>query len=163
MWKLVALVVAAALAGITSAMAGTTLDVGKSVLVAQLRPRSEGRPVTSQGHPYAIFRRAIDTGNVIAAEAAAVEPRGLSLGDALDLTALVTLHERAGGGRFAVGWLRLWIEESPGEALRVASPCAEELKWRAADLALVAGIGATELGRSPLWRSSTRGVRLRPG
>jgi hypothetical protein len=42
MWKLIALVTAAALVGITSAMAGTTtLDFGKTVLLAE-RTKTSG-------------------------------------------------------------------------------------------------------------------------
>jgi hypothetical protein len=60
-----------------------------------VRPRTGAPGLTSQGHPHAIFRRAIDAGNVVAAEIAALELRGLSLTDALDLIALVALRPTA--------------------------------------------------------------------
>jgi hypothetical protein len=52
--------------------------------------RSAG--LTSDGHPYSIFQRAIKNGNIVAADLAARELRGLNLTDALDLTA----HAAAG-------------------------------------------------------------------
>jgi hypothetical protein len=44
--------------------------------------------VTSQGHPYARFRRAIASGNLLIAEAAARDLQQLSLADALELCLL---------------------------------------------------------------------------
>jgi probable HAF family extracellular repeat protein len=58
--------------------------------------------MTSQGHPHAIFRRAIGAGNVVVAEIAAHELRGLSLSDALDLTALMALRNRDVAARVAL-------------------------------------------------------------
>src|SRR4051812_40222237 len=81
--------------------------------------------MTSQGHTTAIFRRAIDAGNVVAAEIAALELRGLSLTDALDLTALVALRDRDRSRRFAARWLQRWLDETAGvtidEAVIVAA------------------------------------------
>src|SRR4051812_47967926 len=90
--------------------------------------------MTSQGHPTAIFRRAIDAGNVVAAEIAALELRGLSLTDALDLTALVALRDRERSRRFAARWLQRWLDETAGvsidEAAMVAA-CLAALGGRA--------------------------------
>jgi len=60
-------------------------QITASVSLAAPAPANDDFP---GGHPYAIFRRSIDAGNVVAAEIAALELRGLSLVDALDLTAL---------------------------------------------------------------------------
>jgi hypothetical protein len=48
--------------------------------------------VTAQGHPRAIFKRAIERGNVVIAEATAREI-GLSLDEALQLVLLYAAHE----------------------------------------------------------------------
>jgi hypothetical protein len=45
--------------------------------------------VTAEGHPYAIFRRAIRSGNLLRAEAAARELGRLRLDDALELLLLI--------------------------------------------------------------------------
>jgi hypothetical protein len=60
--------------------------------------------VTSQGHPYAVFRRAIERRNVVAAWAAASELQTLSLPDALALCLLVLDREPARFPRFALRW-----------------------------------------------------------
>ena len=70
--------------------------------------------MTSQGHTTAIFRRAIEAGNVVAAEIAARELRGLSLADALDFTALVALRNRERSRRMAARWLQRWLDETAG-------------------------------------------------
>jgi hypothetical protein len=69
------------------------------------RPR-RANDTTSQGRPHANFRRAIDAGNVVPAEIAAHELRGLSLEDALDLTALVALRNCDRSRRMAKWWRR---------------------------------------------------------
>lgn len=69
-------------------------------------PGNGRRTITSDGHSYAVFRRAIDNGNVFAAELAALELRGLGLVDALELTALVALRDRPRSRRFAARWLQ---------------------------------------------------------
>jgi hypothetical protein len=59
--------------------------------------------VTAQGHPRAIFSRAIERGNLVAAEASAREVGNLTLGEALRLLFLYAEKEpvkhggRAGG------------------------------------------------------------------
>ena len=73
--------------------------------------------LTSQGHPLTIFRRSIEVGNVVAAELAARETRGLSLADALDLTALVALRSRERSRRFAARWLQRYLGETPGATI----------------------------------------------
>ena len=69
--------------------------------------------VTSQGHPYSKFRRALATGNPRIAEVAAREVRRLSLADALDLC-LLYRGEPAKYERAAARWIARLIEERPG-------------------------------------------------
>jgi hypothetical protein len=67
--------------------------------------------LTSQGHPRTVFRRALERGNLLIAEAAAREAGTLELREALDLTALVARHEPARTSRFAVRWLERYLNE----------------------------------------------------
>src|SRR6476661_8578633 len=68
--------------------------------------------MTSQGHPYARFRRALATGNPRIAEAAAREVEHTDLRDALELTLLYRddpeRYERA-----AARWIARLIAERP--------------------------------------------------
>jgi hypothetical protein len=68
--------------------------------------------MTSQGRPDVIFRRALEAGNLVVAELAPHQLRGLSLADALELTALAALRDRERGARYAVRWLARWLEEA---------------------------------------------------
>jgi hypothetical protein len=56
------------------------------------------------------FQRAIERGNLVVAEVTARELGRLDLADALDLTALISLHDRDRGRRAAMRWLRWWLE-----------------------------------------------------
>ena len=60
--------------------------------------------MTSQGHPYAIFRRALERGNLAVAWAAAAELQVVSLADALALCLLVREREPAKFPRLALRW-----------------------------------------------------------
>ena len=51
--------------------------------------------MTAQGHPRAIFKRAIERGNYLVAVTTAREVGRLDLGDALELLNLIALHEPA--------------------------------------------------------------------
>jgi hypothetical protein len=68
--------------------------------------------VTSQGHPHARFRRAVETGNPRIAEAAARELSQIGLRDALDLVLLhrddPERYERA-----AARWIARLVSERP--------------------------------------------------
>jgi hypothetical protein len=61
--------------------------------------------LTSQGHPYARFRRALDRGNLLAAWAAATELAQVSLADALVLCLLILEHEPQRYSAAATRWL----------------------------------------------------------
>jgi hypothetical protein len=67
--------------------------------------------LTAQGHPRAIFTRAIERGNVVVAEMAAREVGHLTLSEALALTALVAQKDPARRARYVLRWLRRLLEE----------------------------------------------------
>jgi hypothetical protein len=85
-----------------------------------------GRALTAQGHPRAIFKRAVERGNVLVAEATAREI-GLSLDEALQLVLLYAAYEPAKLERAALRWFRRWLDEGKGVSLlkarRSRSPC----------------------------------------
>jgi hypothetical protein len=96
--------------------------------------------VTSQGHPYARFRRALEGGNVVNAWAAAAELEQVSLADAFALCLLVRDGEPKRFPSLAVRWLgRFGCEQrvALGEAALVA-----------AHLAALAGGDSRTVGRS---------------
>jgi len=59
--------------------------------------------VTSQGHPCARFRRALDNGSLLSARAASTELEHVGLADALELTLLIRTKEPT---RFCAAALR---------------------------------------------------------
>jgi hypothetical protein len=69
--------------------------------------------VTSEGHPYAIFRRALDRRNAPAAWAAAAELSRISLEDALALCLLMAERQPARFERAAARWIARYVEEEP--------------------------------------------------
>jgi hypothetical protein len=74
-----------------------------------VRPRG-GAKSTSQGRPYAIFRRALEHGNLLVAEATAKELPPLSLEDALELTVLIAPKDRLRHPRVSARWLLRYHE-----------------------------------------------------
>jgi len=86
--------------------------------------------LTAQGHPRAIFKRAIERGNVLIAEMAAREAGNLTLAEALDLLCLYAYARDAKFERAAVKWLGRFIEECPPSRLRaqVALAALSELR-----------------------------------
>jgi hypothetical protein len=80
--------------------------------LSRRRPR-EGAPLADHGHPRPKFHRALETGSLILAELAARECGVLSLDEALRLTALVALHDRDRGERYALRWLSRYLAERP--------------------------------------------------
>src|SRR5947207_13618961 len=75
------------------------------------------RSVTSEGHPGAVFRRALERRNLIAAWAAAAELPFVSLVDALALCLLVREREPATFARFALRWHARFCAETHGVGL----------------------------------------------
>ncbi|MDX6522284.1 MAG: hypothetical protein QOJ31_105 [Gaiellales bacterium] len=92
--------------------------------------------VTSQGHAYGQFRRALRTGNPRLAEDAARELPTLGLADSLELCLLyrgdVELYERA-----AARWIAKLMAERPGTRL-------DEVELIAAGMRGLAGPGAVQ-------------------
>ena len=112
--------------------------------------------MTAQGHPRAIFKRAIERGNVAIAETTARELGRLSLDEALALTALVARHEPTRRSRFAVRWLERLLEED--ERLSI-----EEAAVAASALAALGGRGHQEAlaALSAMAEKATRNARAR--
>ena len=67
--------------------------------------------MTAQGHPRALFKRAIERGNLVVADATARELGQLSLADALDLLALMGRFNDHRFDRAAVRWLQRLLDE----------------------------------------------------
>jgi hypothetical protein len=97
--------------------------------------------VTSQGHPYAIFRRALERRNLPSAWAAATELQVVSLADALALCLLVRDREPAKFARLALRWHARFCAETP----------AVDLETGRVVLDLLTGIGGT--GAVPVGRA----------
>jgi hypothetical protein len=70
--------------------------------------------VTSQGHAYARFRRALKAGNVLLAVAAAHDLRMVSLADALELLLLLARQGGERYGRAAIRWHSRYCREVEG-------------------------------------------------
>ncbi len=69
--------------------------------------------MTSRGHPYAEFKRALDRGNLWIAEAVAREMPQVSLEDALKLVHLYAEKEQWDKfERAAMRWLRRYLDEN---------------------------------------------------
>jgi hypothetical protein len=73
--------------------------------------------LTSQGHPYARFRRALASGNPTLAFAAAAELPYVAIEDALALTLLLVAREPPRYGRVALRWHARYCRELPGVEL----------------------------------------------
>jgi hypothetical protein len=69
-------------------------------------------------HPRAIFKRAVERGNVVIAKMAAREVGNLTLAEALDLLCLYASAQDAKFERAAVKWLGRFIEEYSPSLLR---------------------------------------------
>jgi hypothetical protein len=74
------------------------------------RPRGGGI-ATSQGHARTVFRRALERGNLLVAEATAKEIGRLSLDEALELTLLIARKDPRRHPRVAARWLRRYLDE----------------------------------------------------
>lgn len=97
--------------------------------------------MTSQGHPYAIFRRALDRRNAAAAWAAACELPQLGLEDALALCLLVSDRAPARFERAASRWIARYLDEEPHvelEELRLVTELLESVRGSHAAVAVPA-------------------------
>jgi hypothetical protein len=73
--------------------------------------------VTAQGHPRAIFQRAIERGNLLVAEATAREVGQLTLDEALKLLFLCIEKEPIKFERAALRWPACYVSEGKGVSL----------------------------------------------
>jgi hypothetical protein len=73
--------------------------------------------VTAQGHPRAIFSRAIERGNVVVAESVAREMGRLTLEEALRLLFLYAEHDPIKFERAALRWLARYATEGKAVSL----------------------------------------------
>ena len=73
--------------------------------------------MTAQGHPRAIFSRAIERGNLVVAESAAREVGRLTLEEALRLLFLYAEKDPTTYDRAALRWLARYVTEGKGVSL----------------------------------------------
>lgn len=73
--------------------------------------------MTAAGHPRAIFLRAIERGNLVAAESSVREMGKVTLAEALELTALIAFKDPRRHGRAGARWLRRYLEENESAGL----------------------------------------------
>ena len=73
--------------------------------------------MTSQGHPYARFRRALSTGNLTLIRAAAADVPRVELGDALTVCMAIRQHDQARFDRAALKWIARYCLERPTATL----------------------------------------------
>lgn len=76
--------------------------------------------MTSEGHPYAVFRRALERGNLVTAWSAALELQVVSLPDALALCLLVRDRDPARFPRLALRWHARFCAETPKVGLEAS-------------------------------------------
>jgi hypothetical protein len=87
------------------------------------RPRGGGAS-TSQGDPRAVFRGALEHGNLLVAEATAKEIGRISPGQALGLTVLIAQKEPRRHPRVAARWLLRYLEERAEATIEEAAMAA---------------------------------------
>jgi hypothetical protein len=116
-----------------------------------------GRTVTAQGHPRAIFSRAIERGNLVIAEATAREIGRLTLEEALRLLFLYAEHDPVKFERAALRWLSRYVTEGKAVSLLKAPrpPARGE--------AQCAGVGTSSVAVDLLQRPVTSVWRYRRG
>jgi hypothetical protein len=86
--------------------------------------------LTAQGHPRAIFKQAIERGNLVIAEMAAREVGTLTLPEALQLVSLYAQAEPAKFERAALRWHARFVSESAASLLhaQIALAALAELR-----------------------------------
>jgi hypothetical protein len=83
--------------------------------------------MTAQGHPRAIFSRAIENGNLVVAEQVAREVPNLTLEEALRLLFLYAENDPARFDRAALRWLDLYLAKGKAVSLLKVSLAASAL------------------------------------
>jgi hypothetical protein len=115
--------------------------------------------LTAQGSPYSIFKRAIERGNLMVAEATLrTEIPRPSLLDLLALTALIAQKDPKRHARVSARWLERWLAAS-GDAtihdVTFAAAALQELRGRHHDKALAA---LRDMAEEATSRRASRGV-----
>jgi hypothetical protein len=73
--------------------------------------------LTAQGHPRAIFRRAIERGNLMVAEVTLRELGRPTLVELLELSALIAVKDPRRYGRVAARWMLRYLQEADTASL----------------------------------------------
>jgi hypothetical protein len=68
--------------------------------------------VTSQGHGATIFQRTIERGDLLTAESVVRELGGVRFRDALELAAMIALHDARRSRCAGARWLQRWLDET---------------------------------------------------
>jgi hypothetical protein len=105
--------------------------------------------LTSQGHARTVFRRALERGNLMVAEATAKEIGRVSLAEALELTLLIARKDRRRHPRVAARWLRRYLEEHSETTIdeaALAASCLAALRGYGQDYAAQALRAMAERG-----------------
>jgi hypothetical protein len=77
------------------------------------RPGPGRSTVTAQGSTRTVLHRALERGNIVAAEIAARELGTITLTEALELTSLIAKRDpRIRGRRAGARWLQRWLAEA---------------------------------------------------
>jgi hypothetical protein len=85
---------------------------GHTLEAARLRPAGKEANVTAQGHARAVFRRAIERGNLLVAETVLRELGRPTLVELLDLTALIARKDPRRYRRVAARWMFRYLQET---------------------------------------------------
>lgn len=97
--------------------------------------------MTAQGHPRAIFNRAIERGNLLVAETTLRELGRPSLAEILELTALIAQKDPRRHGRVAARWLQRYLDvrgDATIDEAILAAAALQQLGGRSHGVALAA-------------------------
>ena len=117
-----------------------------------------GGASTSQGHPLAIFRRALQRENLTVAEAVARELPRLDLLDTLELTILIARKDPRRHPRVAARWLLRYLEECEETTIDEAAMVAACLAALAGHRHRDAALSLQALAARATSRARARGV-----
>jgi hypothetical protein len=98
--------------------------------------------MTSQGSPYARFRRALATGDVTIVRAAAAEMPVVALADALRICLVLRDADAPGYERAAMRWLGRFCLEAPGATMADVRDAATAFARLPADRSAIATLEA---------------------
>lgn len=115
--------------------------------------------MTAQASPYAVFKRAIERGNLLVAEMTlrAEIPRP-SLGDLLELTALIAFRQPERFSRVAARWLLKYLEAVDDATIDEASLVAASLQSLGGKHHGAALTALRDVAEKASGRRSSRGV-----